>query len=476
MHISMEWKLISITIIAGFLSFYYMLHHKNVSLVIAILSAQNNSERRQAVRETWINLIKDDARIKYYFVVGSDACLIHPSDRSDEWSCENWQISLPKDCCVLWSGAKHICYSNSVTFLFRVQHAVILLGMQISCPSIFYRVNHHTTLCKVVVMDALSGQRLTSATVETHEVDLIHNQSLHTPLLLHSSYEVRVNFQIWTDAEEQNDSAKLNAVSQTPMQQFSWDADHGLLRLLEPTQNGSCVPISLKYSVSDASTLQHHIDTAVTRDLEYKNKVKTLQEQLVSEQHEFGDIVFVPVTDTYRNLPLKLLAFFKWLQEQKWPTQPHFLMKTDDDVFVDTTIVMQELTEKASKSRTWWASFCEGWKPQSAGKWREPTPHPWKLYPPFPCGGGYVLSWDLIERIVYKSQQREVHMPQGEDVSVGVWLDDAQVWRHRGSCIWDCTYSRRTQQGLQYCNAIELTPDSMRHIWREYQKYDCISK
>ncbi|XP_047002458.1 UDP-GalNAc:beta-1,3-N-acetylgalactosaminyltransferase 2-like isoform X1 [Schistocerca americana] len=471
----MEWTLFSVAVIAGLLSYSYVLHRNKVMLVIGILSAQNNSERRQAVRDTWINLIKGDARIKYYFVIGSEVCPVHPSDRSDEWSCENWQISLPKDCCVLSSGAKNVCDSATETFLFRVQHAVILLGMQISCPSVFYRINNHPTLCKVIVTDAVSGQRLTSATVETHETDLIHNQSLHTPLLLHASYEVRVNFQIRTNTEEQSDTAKLNASPLAPTPQFSWGADGGVLRLLEPAQNGSCLPISLKYAVSDVSRLQQHIKTATRRRLEYSHKVKTLQDQLASEQHEFGDIAFVPVTDTYRNLPLKLLAFFKWLKEQSWATQPHFVMKTDDDVFVDTRIVMQELTEKASKSWTWWGSFREGWKPQSAGKWREPAPHPWKVYPPFPCGGGYVLSWDLVERVIYKSQQQEVHMPQGEDVSMGVWLEDAQVWQHKGPCIWECTYAERMEQNLQLCNAGELTPDSMRHLWKVYQKYGNVS-
>lgn len=66
-----------------------------------------------------------------------------------------------------------------------------------------------------------------------------------------------------------------------------------------------------------------------------------------------------------------------------------YILKTDDDTFIDLKRVEAELDKTSGWD--WWSCFRVGWPVHRYGKWREPE-YQHELYPPFPSGAGYVLS------------------------------------------------------------------------------------
>lgn len=60
-------------------------------LFIGIMSSQNNSEARQSIRDTWLNLT-EKKDIKYFFVLGKEICNIPPEDRMYKEACIEWTV------------------------------------------------------------------------------------------------------------------------------------------------------------------------------------------------------------------------------------------------------------------------------------------------------------------------------------------------------------------------------------------------
>ncbi|XP_044070495.1 UDP-GalNAc:beta-1,3-N-acetylgalactosaminyltransferase 2-like isoform X4 [Siniperca chuatsi] len=96
---------------------------------------------------------------------------------------------------------------------------------------------------------------------------------------------------------------------------------------------------------------------------------------LQQESLRHGDMVFVDVVDTYRNVPSKLLQFYK--------------------------------------------CFRQSWAVDRIGKWQE-LEYASPAYPAFACGSGYVVSRDLVQWLASNADKPKAY--QGEDVSMGIWM------------------------------------------------------
>jgi hypothetical protein len=64
--------------------------------------------------------------------------------------------------------------------------------------------------------------------------------------------------------------------------------------------------------VSERRELQLHVATRNERQKSWENEMSLLKKKLLKESEEKQDILFLDVVDVYRNLPRKLLHFFKW--------------------------------------------------------------------------------------------------------------------------------------------------------------------
>eukprot|EP01112_Ceratiomyxa_fruticulosa_P005289 TRINITY_DN158_c0_g1_i6.p1 TRINITY_DN158_c0_g1~~TRINITY_DN158_c0_g1_i6.p1 ORF type:complete len:665 (+),score=116.27 TRINITY_DN158_c0_g1_i6:195-2189(+) len=153
----------------------------------------------------------------------------------------------------------------------------------------------------------------------------------------------------------------------------------------------------------------------------------TLYQEALLENDKYGDLLFVPVYDTYRNLALKTMAVMRWAVESY---DFDYILKIDDDSFIRLDKLMQIL-ECSPKSRFYHGMSHGQYKPlrDPSNKWYVsyedyPGPDPG---PVLIAGPGYVLSRDCAEHIAIRSldpKRRPIYL---EDVNTAVLLQEIHV-------------------------------------------------
>jgi hypothetical protein len=82
-----------------------------------------------------------------------------------------------------------------------------------------------------------------------------------------------------------------------------------------------------------------------------------LTSQVKQENADFGDMIQFNFCESYRNLTLKTLISFKWATA--FCSNAQFIMKTDDDVYVNINELIRTLLIHGSSLRTSVAGLCE---------------------------------------------------------------------------------------------------------------------
>ncbi|KAJ9578409.1 hypothetical protein L9F63_005367, partial [Diploptera punctata] len=437
-------------------------------LLIGIISAQSNFEERQSIRETWLKLAYQES-VKHYFVIGNDICDIPPEDRVYKESCIEWSVDL-KDSSSFSTGEISTAQEQMEMFAgitFLVQHPIVIHSLAISAE--FVTVSK--TYCKVSLYNSVTRERVVSATFSSHD---------NNSTLLEKSVEPHVlpkNFEGQLIVELSTDTGMKKILGQTGCW-MQWNNAGRLItyqqlvrRMLEKPvafHYNSCLPISMTFTVYEKESLEKFIMLKNKRKKEFEQENVSLKRKLIQEQEENKDIIFVNVTDVYRNLPRKVLQFFKWAYMNVHFT---YLMKTDDDTFINIKEVMKKLQVMKKENQSylhWWSTFREGWIVQSYGKWREDA-YRSTTYPPFPCGAGYVLSKYLVQYLGNDAYDFVYKNFQGEDVSLGIWLaglNPIRIYNDKNSCIWTCFGKCNPKS----CNRAELSVQSMYQAWDSFTK------
>eukprot|EP00871_Galdieria_phlegrea_P003005 jgi/Galph1/3705/GphlegSOOS_G2322.1 len=122
---------------------------------------------------------------------------------------------------------------------------------------------------------------------------------------------------------------------------------------------------------------------------------RTLQHIVEKEAAIYQDIVILHYADTYTNLTLKTLSLMEWIDHNVNAT---FVFKSDDDAYVNVPRLVLWLMTKPTtqfysggvnkksrpvriKGHKWYVSYEE---------------YPYKYYPDYCIGNGYVISGDLV--------------------------------------------------------------------------------
>ncbi|XP_066566689.1 beta-1,3-galactosyltransferase 5 [Amia ocellicauda] len=150
--------------------------------------------------------------------------------------------------------------------------------------------------------------------------------------------------------------------------------------------------------------------------------------EVLQEQQTFGDILVGNYADCYRNLTLKVMHGLKWSVET---CEPQFILKTDDDCFVNTDRLPWFLAEYNDLKTNLYAGslFVQGKRHvirDPLSKWYVSREEYWEdEYPPYASGIGYVLSADAARRILEVAERvRPVPM---EDAYVGILAKEAGI-------------------------------------------------
>ncbi|XP_033116262.1 beta-1,3-galactosyltransferase 1-like, partial [Anneissia japonica] len=120
--------------------------------------------------------------------------------------------------------------------------------------------------------------------------------------------------------------------------------------------------------------------------------------QVKEEYAEHGDIIMEDFNDTYLNLTLKTIMGFKWMNFY-CPTAK-YVMKTDDDMFINLNYTVQHLATKPSTLKRFVMGHVIVGSPirNAKSKWYMPYElYPYSDYPPFASGTCYVMSSDVTK-------------------------------------------------------------------------------
>ncbi|MEE6475224.1 hypothetical protein FKM82_010658 [Ascaphus truei] len=129
--------------------------------------------------------------------------------------------------------------------------------------------------------------------------------------------------------------------------------EEGLLPY-EFTEGVEGVAGGFTYTIHEGEALVNNLQNRPGRLLNHLVELEQEDALLQEESTTFQDIIFVDVVDTYRNVPSKLLNFYRWTVEF---TSFEFLLKTDDDCYIDMDNVFNTIDhKKLERSNTWWGN------------------------------------------------------------------------------------------------------------------------
>lgn len=147
--------------------------------------------------------------------------------------------------------------------------------------------------------------------------------------------------------------------------------------------------------------------------------------KLKNEQIKYNDIFLFSVRDSYESLTKKVLSALVWFDKE---FNFSYLLKCDDDSFVNVPLLVKELRNKLRNIKhLYWGFFDGRANVKRVGKWKEKE---WILcdkYLPYALGGGYVLSQSLVHYIARNEKMLSLY--NSEDVSLGVWLSPLNITR-----------------------------------------------
>ncbi|XP_069069339.1 UDP-GalNAc:beta-1,3-N-acetylgalactosaminyltransferase 1-like [Pleurodeles waltl] len=216
--------------------------------------------------------------------------------------------------------------------------------------------------------------------------------------------------------------------------------------------------------------LGHHVKTLFLLGQAPTGDTKT--ETLIEEESKLnGDIIQQNFLDTYRNLTLKTIMAFQWVSE--FCSNATYIMKADSDVFINTPNLLNFLQKfNSSDSLFTGHTFIENYSERNIflKNYISYEEYPFRLFPPYCSGLGYVLSGKLALEI-YKIMS---HIKP-------IWIEDAYV----GMCLkvlnvnvhipekTDLFFLSKLESSLckyrSVCAVHGLSSDEMVTVWKVVQ-------
>ena len=445
---------------------------RSTDLAIAVLSARRNILARQAVRETWMTTIRSSERlvgVNVYFVVGIP-CHIHPDNRLDVQDCQanEWTSLENTDNIPLVSRNSKIANTHQQNIIVSNISLTVKHPIVISRLGLFIAIQLSKSPIKVVLYDDVHDVEIAGVRFNVLDEGMIvdgYRYQPVEPVMLPEGFKGSFRVMQGTElilnksSSEMNSGWKMNNYGGAVYLQ---SLDHDALLKDLGDYNHCTYLISVQASIFDVHQFNSRVRKMHTLNEQHKVEEDKISSLLEQEIQEFNDILVVNVVDIYRNLPIKLLTFHKWLNTDA-NVSPSFILKTDDDCFLDIESIFLKIAKFKTDRKVWWSNFRDDWYVERYGKWAE-LDFIGSTYPRFACGSGNIVSADISQWLALNFDYLKPY--QGEDVSMGIWLSAIGP-----SFIVDSTWQCDKTCTKDSLVIPELEPQELRAIWKS--KLEC---
>ena len=192
---------------------------------------------------------------------------------------------------------------------------------------------------------------------------------------------------------------------------------------------------------------------------------------VLEEDFDHGDLILLPrLEDAYNKLSFKLLEMLVWANEN---LNVRYLMKVDEDSFVQPNLLADELLKMPSK-RLYWGYFNGRGPVLKEGKFAELEYNMCDRYTPYALGGGYVLSADLVTFVAQNHALLKVY--KNEDVSLGSWLSPLDIHREHDERFDTEYHSRGCKDSYLVTHKHSLKQIQLYHRTVQYTGKLCIDE
>ncbi|XP_023556613.1 UDP-GalNAc:beta-1,3-N-acetylgalactosaminyltransferase 2 isoform X2 [Octodon degus] len=391
-------------------------------VVVGVLSARNNHELRNAIRNTWLKHLLEhpslSQRVLVKFIIGAHGCEVPVEDRENPYSCRLLNITSPvlnqeiEAFSLAEDATSEFSEDRVVSVSFRVLYPIVItsLGVFYDASDVGFQRNITVKLYQAEQEEALFIARFSPPSCGVQV-----NKLWYKPVeqfILPESFEGTI---VW-------ESQDLHGLASRNVHRVTVNDGGGVLRVItagegvlphEFMEGVEGVAGGFIYTIQEGDALLHNLHSRPQRLVEHMKNLREEDALLKEESRVYGDIVFVDVVDTYRNVPAKLLNFYR--------------------------------------------CFRLNWAVDRTGKWQE-LEYPSPAYPAFACGSGYVISRDIVGWLASNSGRLKTY--QGEDVSMGIWMAAIGPRRHQDS-LWLC--EKTCETGM--LSSPQYSPQELMELW-----------
>ncbi|KAK7591171.1 hypothetical protein V9T40_002784 [Parthenolecanium corni] len=136
-----------------------------------------------------------------------------------------------------------------------------------------------------------------------------------------------------------------------------------------------------------------------------------------TEQRRYGDLIQARNVDCYGNLTLKTVSLLEWVDT--YCSQVPFVLKTDDDMFINIPLLLTLLKEQQKAKRSIFGRLVSKWRPFRANNSKyflSKSEYEPDSFPDFLTGPAYLMTQDSVHDLYH--QALEMPFLKLEDVFI----------------------------------------------------------
>lgn len=131
---------------------------------------------------------------------------------------------------------------------------------------------------------------------------------------------------------------------------------------------------------------------------------QSMDDAIAAENYMYNDIIRGRFVDSYNNLTLKTISMLEWVDENC--PRASFILKTDDDMFINVPKLLQFTEKKHADKRTIYGRLAKKWKPirnKKSKYYVSLEQYKPAIFPQFTTGPAYLLTSDCVKDLFNKA-------------------------------------------------------------------------